>query len=153
MLKLIFLAIIAGAAFFFYQEGFSLQSKYQSETGIGFHFPAKTTVVVDTHDMLAIAYPKPSTSQIRIYRILPTNPSSSLSFSITRDFSSGATDEQAVDWGREGIAFSWHGDSGIERAFAFEHDGYMYVLTTDGIDGKGLMYKDLRQVASSIVFD
>lgn len=154
MKTLLFFIITGIVVFFVFKGGSFLKSSYNSELiDVSFSFPAKMTVSTDSVDAVGISYAKPSTNQIMIYRRVISNPTSSLSFTLSRDFSSSVSNERTEIWGRNGLIFSWKSVRGEERAFAFVKGRYLYVISTFGIDEKGQSIKDIEIISKSLLVD
>jgi hypothetical protein len=151
MKTLLFFIITGVAMVLVFRGGSFLKSSYNSELiGVSFSFPTRMTVSSDSNEYVGISYPKPSANQVLIHRRVISNLSSPLSFTVSRDFSPTASNEQSGTWGRNGLIFSWKSTRGTERAFAFTDRRYLYIVTTSGIDAKGQSVKDLENISKSI---
>lgn len=138
--------------FFAFKGGAFFQSSYNSELiGVSFSFPTRMSVSTDSTELVVISYAKPSTNQIVIYKRVISNPTSPLSFTLSRDFSPSASNEQSETWGRSGSTFSWKSSRGEERAFAFVNGRYLYIISTLGIDENGQSIKDLESITKSLL--
>lgn len=153
-MKTFFVILFFIGVFVIYQGNFLFHSSYNSaETGVSFDFPNKMVVTGDNNGKITISYPKPSENQtqIQVHKILLSKPELPLTFSISREFLRSTTGEQSANWGRPGLTFQWESEKSFEKAFAFQKDTYLYVITTFNADKNGSIYKDLQEITSSMV--